>query len=376
MLRNELIAFSDFISPVWGIFKWQLFAQLILRLSKLEIRLDDTLMYLPAVISSIDNLINDNVNPQFALHSALATVHNLRGHRFLPYVDPKNGYHCNLSPAEDVFYHACMLAFVDDAVHDKFPTKSLNKVYNCFSWLMKGGIAYSLYLSLLLELDPEACQTFIPSLATSSVPAGTMFSLLTMWNFPFNHSEKYSKNQLLAYTAVFYIISIATGLLLFYEFKTGNTFAKEGAGKYFESFFIAGGSLQGLELIDNFLWEKISKMIKIPDFFKENSDKTNIHEKSKTNFKTTIDKSGIKSFVNSSTKSVKNALSSAKITNQFHHTKSKINFTSNPNTVETIMPNLSTTRRVSFCQRFGKFAINVGTTIAISLGLSYMNRRP
>jgi hypothetical protein len=336
MLRNTFKSIlEDAMFPVWEIIKWQLFAQTIMELSKLEMGVEDILMYLPAVIASMHCVLDKKQsNPQLAFHSILATVHNFRGHRFLPYTDPKKGYNCEISPAEDVFYHACMLAFVDDAVQNKFPTKSLNRAYDILSLLMKGGIAYSLYLSFILESDSTACKSFVPSLAKAAVPSGTMFSLFSMWKFPFDHPEKYTKRQLLTYTALMYLVSISAGLLLFYEFNTGNKFEKESAGKYFESFFIAGASLQGLNLVGDFLWEKMSRFTKIPK---------------------------APSKMASTAKAVK------AMTALSPKPQSQPKQMANPS--KPIIPVSSRAQRVSFCQRVGKFAFNVGSMVVAGLTL-------
>ncbi len=255
--------YKDYLPPILGVIKWQMFVKFIFELSRYELRIDDIAMYLPATVSVIDNVLHNKSNPQLALHTILAFVHNMRGHRFLPYIDPKIGYHCNLSPLEDVVYHALMLGFVDYAVNNKFPSKTLNTVYKQLSRLMKLGIAYSLYVSYNVASDPEACQNFVPSLATSSVPAGTMFSLLAMWNFPFDYPDKYNKSQLLAYSSVMYLVSIASASVLVYEYLNGSKFEDLSAGKFFESYFIAGSSLKGLEIISNFLWEKSSQLISL-----------------------------------------------------------------------------------------------------------------
>jgi hypothetical protein len=264
MGRTQLSPYyQDYISPIFGVIKWQLFTKLILELSHYEIGIDDIIMYLPATVSLIDTVLHNKSNQKFAVHSILTFVHNMRGHRFLPYIDPKTGYHCNLSPMEDVVHHAFMLIFVDYAVSNKFPSESLNTLYKHFSTLMKLGFAYSLYVSYYVVSDPDACLNFIPSLAIAPVPIGTMFSLLTMWNFPFDNADKYSKNQLIAYTGIMYLASISAGLALAYEYYRGSTFEDLYAGKFFESYFIAGASLKGLEIISDFLKEKMANLINL-----------------------------------------------------------------------------------------------------------------
>src|SRR5690349_10258925 len=103
---------KDIEQAIHGVMKWMAFEMGIMLASRSDIRFDDVLMYFTAFIAAIHSIFQNKKDPQFALHALLATIHNLRGHRKLPYIDPVIGYHCHpdLLPTEDVIYHACMLA--------------------------------------------------------------------------------------------------------------------------------------------------------------------------------------------------------------------------------------------------------------------------
>ncbi len=264
MLNTQLVQIlGDAISPTWEVAKWHIFIQTISKLSQFEMGIEDVVMYLPAVISSIHSLLDEETSSQLALHSLLATLHNLRGHRFMPYQDAERVHPCALPPVEDVLYHACMVAFVDDAVQNKFPSKSFNRAYDVLSLLMKAGITYSLYLSWVLESKPDACDGYIASLSNSSILAGTMFSLLSIWSFPFDHPEIYTQNKLLVYTVIMYIVNILVQIVALYEFSAGSKYESRAAEKLVESFFIAGASIRGLNIVGDFIWKKMSVPLKV-----------------------------------------------------------------------------------------------------------------
>lgn len=351
-MESRLIPFlKDCASPMKKVILWQGFAGSILLISRYETGIEDILIYLPAAVAALDDIRKNKSHASLAQHAVLATAHNLQGHRFLPYIHPELGYHCKISPFKDVVYHGAMLGFVDYKLQNKFPSSFLNNLYKVLSIGFKIGIVHSMYLAWNFESDPEACKSFAPSLAHSSIPAGTLFSLLTMWNFPLDNPNL-TNRQRKAYTAVMYLMSFSIPLLLLYtnyENKDDSQFGFIGSGqhlasgKYFESYFIAGESLKGLMLIGNFLSSQTFRLINMPRNSNTQHDEYKID---KTRNKRTLTPSPMQT-----------------------QSKSQAARTS-------AAPN-DKVPRISACRRFGLFAFNLSSKVVEGLALyNYIHKRP
>lgn len=358
---------QDFISPAMGVLKWHLFMELILQISSCEISIEDFVMYFPASIAAINDVLENPDDPELGLHTALAIIHNVLGHRTLPYIDPVLGYHCKVPPTRDVMLHAAQLAFVDDAVDGNFPTESLNHLYTALSWIMKAGTAYSIYLSLTFESDPEACQNFIKPFTASSVPPGTMFSILAMWKFPFNQPGRHTKRELMAYTLMMYAVSIGIPALIFYQFfATGNRFEKDAAGKRFESYFIAGAAYEGLWLMKNFFQDRILNLLRVQrgpqpkDFERKCEAARNVPS---TTAATNAKLAGAKT----------KAPSVAQETKAHSVAQDAKDATRKDQRREQTSATKRSAPRISLCRRVTLFALNTATTIAAGYALYLYN---
>ncbi|MBV8801761.1 MAG: hypothetical protein JO131_02115 [Gammaproteobacteria bacterium] len=341
---------KECIPPIEKVILWQGFTGAILLISRYETGIEDILMYLPAAVAALDDIRRNKSRAALAQHAILATAHNLQGHRFLPYIDPKLGYQCKISPFKDVVYHGAMLGFVDYKVQNKFSSPFLNNLYKVLSIGFKIGILHSSYLAWNFESDLGACKNFAPSLAHSSIPAGTMFSLLTMWEFPFDNCNLTVK-QRNAYLAIMYLVSFSIPLVMLYtnfENKTDNTFEFIGSlshlasGKYFESYFIAGESLKGMMLIKEFFSSQIFQLGSTIQNFSGKLNRYKIDIKENEIYKTN--------------------------THQNKHVFVKASSSSHSvsQTLSTSPERLDAVPRVSACRRFGLFALNVTTAAAVT----------